>query len=342
MSVRLMGKVFELDVPAMKKLVLLAMADHARDDGTGCYPAIGTLAAKTSLSVRGVQKTINDLEAAGYLRVAGKMDVKRGVRVDKYRHGVTTEYTLTLDGADRLLFGRRASNPARRAPLTPHAAAANPAPHDTLTPHTDANQPRTACRGTKDLSGDSESKKAEAAAVILGSLKIHRAAPAEATANPRTAAAASKPTRRRKANRSTPADPLFEKLYEITADCEMGPRYEIDKKQSELITALFLHRNDSLPVKFKACIEAALVPLRWGSSRKAEITRRALQSLKKFEGGKDSLYKLRNENNRYHRVIEVVVEAIIDADAELQKSPWSGPPRPGYAPASSGSAWTAA
>jgi hypothetical protein len=80
-----MGEIFDLDIPAAEKLVLLAMADHARDDGTGCYPAIGTLARKTSLSRRGTQKLIRRLQTAGFIADTGKIS----------RLG-TIEYTLTL------------------------------------------------------------------------------------------------------------------------------------------------------------------------------------------------------------------------------------------------------
>src|SRR5579872_2683561 len=60
-SIQLMAKVFQLPIPSTEKLVLLAMADHARDDGTGCYPSIDTLARKSSLTRRGVQKIMRRL-----------------------------------------------------------------------------------------------------------------------------------------------------------------------------------------------------------------------------------------------------------------------------------------
>jgi Helix-turn-helix domain len=97
MSVKLMGAIFDLAIPPSEKLMLLAMADHARDDGTGCYPAIATLAKKTSLSRRGTQKLIRRLQAAGYIADTGKIS----------RFG-TIEYTLTLArGGEQgsLLFG---------------------------------------------------------------------------------------------------------------------------------------------------------------------------------------------------------------------------------------------
>ena len=89
-----MAKVFELKIPSTDKLVLLAMADHARDDGTGCYPSVGTLARKTSQTTRGVQKIMRRLESAGLI-VASR--ISRGYH--------TTEYRLTLEHPEpRSLF----------------------------------------------------------------------------------------------------------------------------------------------------------------------------------------------------------------------------------------------
>ena len=50
-------------------LLLLAIADHAHDDGGGAYPSIQTLADKTRLTSRAVQVLLNKLEAAGELRI---------------------------------------------------------------------------------------------------------------------------------------------------------------------------------------------------------------------------------------------------------------------------------
>ena len=110
MSVRLMAAVFELDIAASEKLVLLAMADHARDDGTGCYPSIELLARKTSQSRRGVQKIMRRLEEAGLIAPSS---VSRG------GPRRSTEYKLTLANSERgSLF-------ASTQPRTPVHASAN-------------------------------------------------------------------------------------------------------------------------------------------------------------------------------------------------------------------------
>ncbi len=50
-------------------LLLLAIADHAHDDGTGAWPSIKTLARKTRMSRRNVQLLVRHVEATGELKV---------------------------------------------------------------------------------------------------------------------------------------------------------------------------------------------------------------------------------------------------------------------------------
>jgi hypothetical protein len=110
LSIRLMAAVFELDITASEKLVLLAMADHARDDGTGCYPAVEKLALKTSQTRRGVQKIMRRLEAFGLIAPS---------RLSRGGPRRSTEYTLTLANSEPCsLF-------ASTQPRTPVYATAN-------------------------------------------------------------------------------------------------------------------------------------------------------------------------------------------------------------------------
>jgi Helix-turn-helix domain len=125
MSGRLMGAVFDLDIPASWKLVLLAMADHAHDDGTSCYPSIETLARKTSQSRRGVQKIMRRLEEAGLIEPS---KVSRGGRRR------STEYTLTLAN----------SEPRSRFPSTqPRTTVPETANHSAPNSEPQRSQPRT-------------------------------------------------------------------------------------------------------------------------------------------------------------------------------------------------------
>jgi hypothetical protein len=66
MSVRVMSAVWELDLPASEKLVLLALADCANDEGL-CWPSMSTIAKKCSKSDRTVQTSIKALADAGHL-----------------------------------------------------------------------------------------------------------------------------------------------------------------------------------------------------------------------------------------------------------------------------------
>jgi len=131
-----MGAIFDLDIPAPEKLVLLAMADHAREDGTGCYPAIGTLARKTSLSRRGIQKLVRRLQGAGFVADTGRIS----------RLG-TIEYTVTLErGGEQgsLLFSARRANASTKTGEPRCAEGANQS----------AVKGRTRFARTKDLTYD--------------------------------------------------------------------------------------------------------------------------------------------------------------------------------------------
>lgn len=66
MSVRVMTKVWEITLPDSEKLVLLALADCANDEG-GCWPSMATLSKKCSKSERTVQGAIKALVATGHL-----------------------------------------------------------------------------------------------------------------------------------------------------------------------------------------------------------------------------------------------------------------------------------
>lgn len=68
MSVRLMSAIFDGDLPPTDRLVMLALADHANDDGF-CYPSVGRLTKRTGLGERTVQKAIQRLAELGALEV---------------------------------------------------------------------------------------------------------------------------------------------------------------------------------------------------------------------------------------------------------------------------------
>jgi len=70
MSVRVMSWVFERSRSKKNaRLVLLAIADHAKDDGTGSYPSMPKLSHKTGLGERALTDLVALLEKLGELEV---------------------------------------------------------------------------------------------------------------------------------------------------------------------------------------------------------------------------------------------------------------------------------
>lgn len=68
MSAKLMGAVFYLNLTPAQKLVLLALADHAYDDGSSCRPGLDWIAAKVGYSLRQVRRHMAELKRAGLVR----------------------------------------------------------------------------------------------------------------------------------------------------------------------------------------------------------------------------------------------------------------------------------
>lgn len=62
-----MAWVWRQNLAPMAKIVLLAIADHADDDGGNAYPSKSTLALKTGYSERQVIRIVNQLTGDGYL-----------------------------------------------------------------------------------------------------------------------------------------------------------------------------------------------------------------------------------------------------------------------------------
>lgn len=63
-----MTDVWKLTLQAPRKMVLLALADNANDEGTDCWPSVGKLVEKCSMSERAVQGHLAALEEDGYIK----------------------------------------------------------------------------------------------------------------------------------------------------------------------------------------------------------------------------------------------------------------------------------
>jgi hypothetical protein len=83
MSVRQMALVWELDLPTTKKMLLLAIADHADDDGDNAWPSTARLSMKVGIDARSVRRLIKDLAADGYLTVGVNQGGTRSTPSDR-------------------------------------------------------------------------------------------------------------------------------------------------------------------------------------------------------------------------------------------------------------------
>ena len=85
MSIKIMSAVWELELPHSKLLVLLALADHAKDDGSDVFPSIGHTAWKVGYSDRQVTRIIAELVKDGLL-----------VKVKEANRHRPTEYAINI------------------------------------------------------------------------------------------------------------------------------------------------------------------------------------------------------------------------------------------------------
>ena len=69
MSGLLMGHAFYEELPPLPKLLLLAIADHANDDGHGAYPSQKRLAEKVGCSTRHINTLTSTLVSLGLLEI---------------------------------------------------------------------------------------------------------------------------------------------------------------------------------------------------------------------------------------------------------------------------------
>lgn len=102
MSAKLMGTVWECDLPHNEMIVLLALADHANDDGDNVFPGIPYVAWKTGYTDRQVQRIMRSLEEKHIL-----------VPVE-WPEGRPTVYRIDIDKAPRKQPFKRAHTKALR------------------------------------------------------------------------------------------------------------------------------------------------------------------------------------------------------------------------------------
>jgi hypothetical protein len=91
MSAKLSGKVWELEMDSVEKLVLLALADHADHDGGSIHPGNDLICAKTGLS----ERTVSD-KISKFIQRRILIPIENGAG-----RGYVREYRMVLDSAPR-------------------------------------------------------------------------------------------------------------------------------------------------------------------------------------------------------------------------------------------------
>ena len=139
MSVKVMAQVWDVsEAVGNARLVLLAIADSCDHDGTNAWPAVATIAKKTLLSERTVQRKIKELVSLGELRVVpGPSHIRWDRRPNGYEvvlYGLSTchlvphpgrqaEQTGVTEDSERGDTGVTQPIPTQPDPLTPEQIA---------------------------------------------------------------------------------------------------------------------------------------------------------------------------------------------------------------------------
>lgn len=89
-----MSALWEMDFPPTEKLVFLALADCANDEGLA-WPSIATIARKTGVSDRSVQRAIRMGETRGLI-------VREEVKGKGCRYWITLRHSVTPDTVSRV------------------------------------------------------------------------------------------------------------------------------------------------------------------------------------------------------------------------------------------------
>jgi hypothetical protein len=129
------------------RLVLLAIADSANDDGLDAWPSMNRLCQKTRLSERTIRRCVRELEQLGELRCLGGRRGAHGRRVSN-RYEVTMASSGQIDRSTRPTTGQpRPELPASLTGRIEDEPSQDPSFPPTVPPRGDAGQ-------VADLTGD--------------------------------------------------------------------------------------------------------------------------------------------------------------------------------------------
>jgi hypothetical protein len=158
------------------RLVLLAIADSANDDGLDAWPSINRLCQKTRLSERTVRRCVRELEQLGELRCLGGRRGAHGRRVSN-RYEVTMASSGQIDRSTGPTTGQpRPEAPANLTGRIEDEPSRDPSLSPSVPPRGDAARVADLTKGARaEPAGDASGDDADA----FG----HADAPAEALAS---------------------------------------------------------------------------------------------------------------------------------------------------------------
>ena len=151
-----MSMVWGMALTSTDKLVMLALADNASDEGF-CWPSIETIRHKTCLSERPIQKAIRRLQNLGLVKIQAKV-------------GRSNTYCLCANEL-AALAGQRAESrrvdksvhmlPRRGVPQTPPPVPRAPPPPSQRHPESSYEPSKNLKRAERPLETVSERRKSE-------------------------------------------------------------------------------------------------------------------------------------------------------------------------------------
>ena len=127
MAIQLVVASLYLDLPPTPKLVIVALAERAREDGTGCHPGNEEISVRASVSVRQVRRILGDLEDEGWIKRDG---------YPLGGHGMAVRWRLDAQRI-RLEAAARGWNPSTRTRMSSFSKQPGHPGSTTGTPETD-------------------------------------------------------------------------------------------------------------------------------------------------------------------------------------------------------------
>jgi DNA-binding transcriptional regulator YhcF (GntR family) len=158
-SIKIMTAAWAVDLQHADKLVLLALADNANDEGM-CYPSLRTVATKCGMHPRTVLRAIESLESEGHLSRdlrPGRSTVyfvhpRQRVTGDTESHVAASNQWQKVTGrAESQHPGQKVTTPVAESHSSPRAPL-SPPHTPPLTPHTPHLEPSENHHGNQDIS----------------------------------------------------------------------------------------------------------------------------------------------------------------------------------------------